>query len=375
MMTDTVLQTTSNRVQINPEFKSLIPPLADDERRQLEANLLADGCRDPLVVWNGVLLDGHNRYDICTKHGISFYVDCINLDSKEAAVNWIINNQLGRRNLHPDQASYLRGKRYNLEKSSTPNPHGVGGKSGKIVGGNSCPQQKTADKLAAEYKVSPRTIKNDGQYANAVDTLQSAGIEPQRVIAKETKSDVIEYARAIQPPPEPEPAPLLPPEPPKPQPPLDPITEKVARGEITIAQANREVMAAKRQEKKETRLEQGWTDDQIERKELVKQGVTVVASQRTNSDGIEKDAALLAWADQQRLLVRIDRQTEWGNPFELPADGDRDEVCEKFARYYMPHKTGLQKKLHRLKGKVLVCWCHPERCHGDHLAELANNGH
>ena len=369
MMTDTVLQETSSGVQINPEFKALIPPLSTEERQQLENNIVTDGCRDPLVVWDGVLLDGHNRFEICTKHKLPFCIETVELVSHEAAVNWIINNQLGRRNLHPDQASYLRGKRYNLEKAN----HGGTGANQYVQSCQNDNSAKTADKLAAEYKVGVRTICRDGQYAAAVDTLQSVGIEPQRVIAKETKVDVIEYAKAIQPPPEP--APLLPPDPPKPQPQLDPIAEKVAKGEISIAQANREIMIAKRQEKKETRLEQEWTEDQIERRELVKQGITVVASQRTNDDGIEKDAALLAWADQQRLLVRIDRQTEWGNPFELPADGDRDTVCEKFAQYYMPHKDGLQKKLSRLKGKVLVCWCHPERCHGDHLAELANHDH
>ena len=108
-------------IQIESEFKALIPPLSKEEYQQLEANILAEGCRDALVVWHPlehecILLDGHNRYEICQKHGIDFDITPIDCFDRQEALNWIINNQLGRRNLHPDQASYLRGKRYNGEK-------------------------------------------------------------------------------------------------------------------------------------------------------------------------------------------------------------------------------------------------------------------
>jgi hypothetical protein len=98
-----------------------------------------------------------------------------------------------------------------------------------------------------------------------------------------------------------------------------------------------------------------------------------VASKRKAADGKEIDAALIAWADQQGLVTMIDRTSDWGNPFEMGADGTRDEVCDNFAQHYMPHKPSLLKKLPTLRGRVLVCWCHPERCHGDHLAALANS--
>ena len=84
----------------------------------------------------------------------------------------IINNQLGRRNLHPDQASYLRGKRYNAEKQDK-------GGDRKSIDQNDPLIESTADRLATEYKVSAPTIKRDGNYAAAVDTLQAAGIAPQ----------------------------------------------------------------------------------------------------------------------------------------------------------------------------------------------------
>lgn len=120
-------------------------------------------------------------------------------------------------------------------------------------------------------------------------------------------------------------------------------------------------------------LAQGWTTSQLERKELVEQGIAVVASMRDDGKGGEMDAALIAWADQRDMKTRIDRNTDWGNPFEMDKDGSRDDVCDKFEQHYMPHKPSLIKRLPKLKGRVLVCWCHPERCHGDHLAELAND--
>lgn len=119
-------------------------------------------------------------------------------------------------------------------------------------------------------------------------------------------------------------------------------------------------------------LAQGWTQSQLERRKLIEQGLTVVASKRAGDDGKQIDAALIAWADQQGLMVQIDRNTDWGNPFEMPSDGDRKTVCDNYAEHYLPFKPSLLKKLKTLKGKVLVCWCHPERCHGDHLAEMAN---
>lgn len=86
-------------MNISEEFKSLIPPLAPDEFEQLEANIKADGCRDPLVTWNGTLIDGHNRFDICLRHGIEFKIAEKEFPDKTAAMLWMIDNQKGRRNV------------------------------------------------------------------------------------------------------------------------------------------------------------------------------------------------------------------------------------------------------------------------------------
>lgn len=88
---------------MNQRFKDIMPPLTEEEFRQLEQNILADGIRDPLVVWGDVLVDGHNRYAIAQKHGLKFVVRNHDFANEEAVVTWIIQNQQGRRNLNDAQ--------------------------------------------------------------------------------------------------------------------------------------------------------------------------------------------------------------------------------------------------------------------------------
>ena len=86
--------------RIDPEFKALIPPLSPEEYTQLEQNILADKkCRDAIVVWGDTLVDGYNRMEICIRHGITFEIKEIDFISREEAMIWMLDNQLGRRNL------------------------------------------------------------------------------------------------------------------------------------------------------------------------------------------------------------------------------------------------------------------------------------
>lgn len=159
---------------VDEEFKSLCPPLSGEEFNQLRINILSEGCRDPLVVWReeGILLDGHNRLAICEENDIPFQTVEISLPSRDAAKDWIIRNQLGRRNLTPTQWTCLLGLRYNIEKKEVPNPEGAGGKSGKIVKPQNEEQQSTSERLAEEYGVSHATVERAGQFAEAVEQLK-----------------------------------------------------------------------------------------------------------------------------------------------------------------------------------------------------------
>ena len=95
--------------RVDSEFRALIPPMTPEELTQLERNV-TQSCgvvRDPLAVWNGLLLDGHHRYDLAQQHGWNYHTIEIPLPDRSAAKVWIIRNQLGRRNLTPFQRSEL----------------------------------------------------------------------------------------------------------------------------------------------------------------------------------------------------------------------------------------------------------------------------
>jgi len=162
--------------RVDQEFKALIPPLSPEEKEQLEKNILAEGCRDALVVWRGVpglngetadiLLDGHNRLDICQKHGITFKTIGVDLPSREAASDWIDKNQLGRRNLTPDAFKLLLGRRYNRVKKAK-NDGGAGTPKSTVAQND--PRSSTAARIATEHCVSPATVKRAAKFAEEVE--------------------------------------------------------------------------------------------------------------------------------------------------------------------------------------------------------------
>jgi Domain of unknown function (DUF4326) len=118
-----------------------------------------------------------------------------------------------------------------------------------------------------------------------------------------------------------------------------------------------------------------WTTRELELRQRLERGQTVVV----NVNKTKGDRALVAWGLEHGLLVYIGRagryhswpQSIWANPLHLGKDGDRNEICDKHA-VYLAGKPELLARIRELKGKALGCWCAPERCHGDHLAELAN---
>lgn len=96
-------------LKINEEFKNLIPPLTEEEREGLEKSILMFGCRDKLVTWNDLIIDGHNRYEICTKNNVTFEIVKMDYDfeNEEEVKQWIIKNQFARRNISSYQRSIL----------------------------------------------------------------------------------------------------------------------------------------------------------------------------------------------------------------------------------------------------------------------------
>ena len=165
------------KLQINPEFENMIPELTDDELSQLEENILAEGrIVNPIVVWNGVIVDGHNRYKIAQKHPqIQFTVHEKEFESEQEAQIWICSNQLGRRNLTEQHKKYLWGKRYNLECDRAKfhgNQYTRSDESGE--GGNRPDQNGhgTRSRIADELGVSEWQVRSSAEFSKGVDAAE-----------------------------------------------------------------------------------------------------------------------------------------------------------------------------------------------------------
>ena len=128
-------------IRIDPEFQNLIPKLTSEELKQLGENILSEGCRDPLVVWrNGglTLVDGHNRYRICTDRNIPFNIVERDFKDREEAKLWIIQNQFGRRNLNKYHRSVLALQLESLFKDKA--------KENQRIHGNTAPGKSLSQK-------------------------------------------------------------------------------------------------------------------------------------------------------------------------------------------------------------------------------------
>jgi hypothetical protein len=169
-----------DKITIIDELQDLIPPLLADETRQLEENIIQNGCREALIVWETdnehigrkpedekkfVLVDGHNRYRICKENDIDFKVNLQPFSSLSEVRDFMINNQLGRRNLTPEQVSYLRGLKYIKNKKDK------GKYDRENHKGQNVPYGSTAKELAEQFNVSDKTIKRDGVFADGLSKL------------------------------------------------------------------------------------------------------------------------------------------------------------------------------------------------------------
>lgn len=188
-------------LKIDPEFQDKIPPLTEEEFSLLEENILSDGAVfSPIIVWDGVILDGHNRYEIIQKHPeLTYAVRKMRFANRYEALSWICRNQLGRRNLTPQQKKYLIGQRYEAEKMA----HGGDRKSSRRSTDKICPlksSHQTRASIAQDAKVSEGFVENAATYARGVDAAEEAlpGIKQEILtgVIKPTASAVAAVAKA-----------------------------------------------------------------------------------------------------------------------------------------------------------------------------------
>ena len=164
------------KLKIDPEFRDKIPPLTDAEFEQLQENILNDGeVYEPIAVWNGTIVDGHNRYKIVQEHPeIPFRVKEMNFPDKWAAFDWMYKKQLGRRNLTDEQRTVLIGKMYEARKKTVGAP--VGNKNAEkqcTQNGNieSTPQ-RISDQIAQELGVAKNTVIRAERFSKGVDAIR-----------------------------------------------------------------------------------------------------------------------------------------------------------------------------------------------------------
>ena len=174
-------------ITIDREFQKLIRPLSMEEREELRVSLSRCGLLSPLIVWKTggktILVDGHNRLSLWKEHkGFNEEYELktheLPFSSKGVAKEWILHNQLGRRNLSPDDFTLLVGRLYNQSKTTQGGDKKSKGQVDTLI--------DTAEKVAAKTGVSPATVKRAGKLAAKVDEIQAAQPEAPRaeVVAK-----------------------------------------------------------------------------------------------------------------------------------------------------------------------------------------------
>ena len=175
---------------VDEEFRLLLPTLDKVTFESLEKNILAHGVRDPLVVWNDILIDGYNRYKICTMHNLPFTTISMEFHSRDEAQNWIIENQISRRNLTPVELSHFRGLYFNAVKR-------IQGSNNQHTQKSEKPQSEvfhkgfnTAKEIGKKFNVSKTTIERDAKVAEALSAIAKISPEAkQKILSGEVPFD------------------------------------------------------------------------------------------------------------------------------------------------------------------------------------------
>ena len=178
-------------LKIDPEFRDKIPPLTDAEFEQLEENILNDGeVYEPICVWDGTIIDGHNRWKIVQKHPeIPFRTKEMQFSDKWEAFDWMYKKQLGRRNLTEEQKTYLLGKLYEARKNVQ------GGDRKSSAQNEHMKTGRTAEIIAAETGVGKETVKRSEHFAQGLDIAEEVvpGFR-QEILSGEVKASKSEIA-------------------------------------------------------------------------------------------------------------------------------------------------------------------------------------
>lgn len=189
-------------LKIDPEFQNKLPPLTEEEYRQLEENILDEGrVRNPIIIWNDTIVDGHNRYKVVLEHPyVEWSVREMDFADKWEALAWICKNQLGTRNMTEDQKTMVMGEMYKARKHS----HG-GNRGNQHTKVPSCQadnlanrkQNRVAEQIADELNVSPATVIRAEMYVDGIEAIREEDPEladsilnSKKNVSKQTIRDI-----------------------------------------------------------------------------------------------------------------------------------------------------------------------------------------
>ena len=176
---DGLPMTKLSQLKIDPEFQNQINPPSFEETHQLEMSILKEErVLNPIITWNGYIVDGHTRYQILRKYPfIPFEVIEKEFSSRYEALVWICKNQLGRRNLTPEQKKFLIGKQAEAEKqikSFHGNQYTLASESGLVQNEPDRTKHGSRSKVAAEHGTSESYVYRAEQFAKGVEAAEEA---------------------------------------------------------------------------------------------------------------------------------------------------------------------------------------------------------
>lgn len=293
---------------------NIFPEAKAEDFARLRDDIIASGFdqNQPITIFQGAILDGWNRQRACDEIGIKPTYTAFSGTDADAIAFVMRTNK--RRNLNSGQWACIAAEaddllaviRDQVERERIEKQKANAANQHQEALGKKLPQPSTP-------KDDQKTATKAAELFNTNRTYVN-----QAVKMKEQAPDVFEQVKA---------------------------------GKMTMQDANKAVRAIPTDP---------WSDDENQRKAKVESGFAVIANQ-------QRDKNLIQWAERNGKAVRIDRGSPFGNPFILGDDGDRDQVCNAYRDHYMPHKPSILNALPSLKGKVLICHCYPERCHGESL--------
>jgi ParB-like chromosome segregation protein Spo0J len=294
---------------------AMFPMMSADELQALAADIEAHGLVEPVVLFEGKILDGRNRVKACELAGVRVDTVAWVPQDQRTPIEFVISANLYRRHLSTSQRAIIAATDVlpKLEAEAKVNQAHGSTARGVTLG-------QKVDQASREPRASDRAAELLGTNRQYVSDAKKIA---------DTAPDLV---------------------------------DKIKSGELTIRDAKTE--AKLKVDAADCKKDGLWGDAELAKRNQLLAGTAVVINMKS-------ERLLKTWADGEGLLVRVDRKSKWGNPFELPDDGSRDDVCNHYRDHYFPHKPSLSD-VSGLRGKALGCWCSPDRCHADHLADLAN---